>query len=272
MKLYLEFLKNSQRFYREYIQRLNARFGGLPELERIAQLVKADGKTIYIGLDRQPQNLTLKAARAPEVGLTATLREQLLLSVHQTLIYLGDLSRYRATERLDREPDWGPAIGYYGLAGSLRPSSGMSYHQQSVIAAEEGDHLRTIYNLYRAIVVDEPHPNAGSNLGVAMKKVDKAWDKGKLMFHSAPGDRDGSRKVLVAWFVRFHSMCYKGQSFAGYEEMEQEVLNHLAAELKGRGHESTLSKLFFVNFAAQYAAAAQFERKNRVRRKCCISC
>lgn len=37
IKLYLEFLKDSQRFYRNYIQRLNATYGAIPELEQIAQ-------------------------------------------------------------------------------------------------------------------------------------------------------------------------------------------------------------------------------------------
>lgn len=44
IKQYLEFLKSSQRFYREYISTLNARFGGLPELEQIAQnIMKNNG-------------------------------------------------------------------------------------------------------------------------------------------------------------------------------------------------------------------------------------
>jgi len=41
-KVYLEFLKDSQRFYRDHIQKLNARFGGISELERVARQVKSD--------------------------------------------------------------------------------------------------------------------------------------------------------------------------------------------------------------------------------------
>jgi len=41
IKLYLEFLKDSQRHYRDYIQKLNARFGGIQDLERIARQVRS---------------------------------------------------------------------------------------------------------------------------------------------------------------------------------------------------------------------------------------
>jgi hypothetical protein len=44
MKVYLEFLKDSQRFYREYIQQLNARYGAIPELQQIAQQDNGNGK------------------------------------------------------------------------------------------------------------------------------------------------------------------------------------------------------------------------------------
>jgi hypothetical protein len=45
IKLYLEFLKDSQRYYRDYIQKLNARFGGIQDLERIARQVRSDRKS-----------------------------------------------------------------------------------------------------------------------------------------------------------------------------------------------------------------------------------
>jgi len=36
MKNYLEFIKSSQRYYRGYIQSLELRFGGIPEIETVA--------------------------------------------------------------------------------------------------------------------------------------------------------------------------------------------------------------------------------------------
>ncbi|THX01439.1 hypothetical protein D6D13_08934 [Aureobasidium pullulans] len=244
IKLYLEFLKDSQRFYRDYIQKLNARFGGIHDLERIARQVRSDSMQKSLKKPLSPQ---LKAA--------------VILSCHQTLIYLGDLFRYRAAERLDKEPDWGPAIGYYALAASLRPDSGLAFHQQSVVAFEQGDYLRSTYYLYRSINVDEPHPNAIPNLELQFKKITTGWQKGDLVPKHSPQDPVASRSALLSWFIRFHSLCYNGQQFSGYDELEREVLSGTVIEIKGRTLDALLSKMTLINFCAQATAGNQFESK-----------
>lgn len=171
VKLYLQWIKQSQRFYREYIRRLRDEFGGIPELEAVAQRVNLDG-----GADGTSQS------SAGSQGF----RENVLQSCHRTLIYLGDLSRYRASDQLDAKPDYGPAIGYYGLACSLNPSNGMGHHQQAVVALEQKNHLRAIYHLFRAVVVAEPHPNALNNLKLEFDKTNIAWERGELIHKGLP--------------------------------------------------------------------------------------
>jgi tetratricopeptide (TPR) repeat protein len=183
------------------------------------------------------------------------------LSCHQTLIYLGDLFRYRAAERLDKEPDWGPAIGYYALAASLRPDSGLAFHQQSVVAFEQGDYLRSTYYLYRSINVDEPHPNAIPNQELQFKKITTGWQKGDLVPKNSPQDPVASRKALLSWFIRFHSLSYNGQHFTGYDELEREVLSRTVTEIKARALDGVLSKMALINFCAQATAGNQFESK-----------
>ncbi|KAK4997741.1 hypothetical protein LTR66_002906 [Elasticomyces elasticus] len=248
MKSYLGFLKNSQRFYREHIQKLNAAFGGIPALEAAAHQVKADGVATY-----------------PVQSLSSMIQEQVLTSCYLSLIYLGDLSRYRAAERLDKDPSWAPAVGYYGLASTIRPSSGMAHHQLAVIAREEGTHLRAIYHLYRAMVVNEPHPNAPNNIEVEFKKVIHAWNKGDLIASASSQEKSPAFKALTGWFVRFHSMCYKGEEFPTHNELEQEVLNQLALEIKKPSAqsklESTLHKIVMTNLAAEYYAAEQLQKR-----------
>jgi hypothetical protein len=242
VKLYLQFLKDSQRFYREYIHKLSITFGGIPELEAVAHQVKSDS-----------QGESSQASVSPE------MRKKVLYSCHQTLIYLGDLSRYRASEKLDKNPDFGPAIGYYSLACTLRPSSGMGHHQQAVVALEQRHHLRAIYHLYRAMVVAEPHPLAMNNLKLEFDKTNAAWDRGELIQRGPPNDPEASKRTLVGWFVRLHSMCYKGEQFRGYDELEREVLGQLGVELKHRSLDSTLMRMIMVNLAAQYDAGEKFQ-------------
>lgn len=248
IKLYLHFIKESQRFYREHIHQLSTTFGGIPELEAVAHQVRSDD-----------------SGESSQSSISLELRKKVLDSCHHTLICLGDLSRYRASEKLDKNPDFGPAIGYYGLACTLRPSSGMGHHQQAVIALEQRHHLRAIYHLYRAMVVAEPHPNAVNNLKLEFDKTNAAWDRGELIQKGPPNDPEASKRTLVGWFVRMHSMCYKGEPFREYEELEREVLGRLAAEIKQRSLDSTLIRMIMVNLAAQYNAGEKFQGKPHCR-------
>ena len=241
-KFYLSFIKDSQRFYRDYIHKLSIAFGGIPELQAIAHQVKNDA----LGESSQ-------APTPPE------LRQTALESCHQTLIYLGDLSRYRASEKLDKSPDFGPAIGYYDLACALIPSSGLGHHQLAVIALEQRQHLRAIYHLYRAMMVDDPHPNAANNLKLEFDKTNLAWDRGELIQKGPPNDPEASKRNLVGWFVRLHSICFKGERFKGFDELEREVVGRLAAEIKSKPLDSTLMRMVMVNLAAQFHAGETFQ-------------
>lgn len=244
VKFYLQFIKDSQRFYRDFIHHLSVTFGGIPALEAVAHQVKS------AALGESSQAIASPALQA-----------KVLQSCHQSLICLGDLSRYRASEQLDKNPDFGPAVGYYGLACTLLPSSGMGHHQLAVVALEQRNHMRAIYHLYRAMVVEDPHPNAATNLRREFVKTNSAWDRGELIPKGSPNQSDASKRTLVGWFVRLHSISFNGEPFRGYNELENEVLGQLAAETKQRPLDSTLVRMVMVNLAAQYNAGEIFQRK-----------
>ena len=181
--------------------------------------------------------------------------QDILISCHQSLIRLGDLSRYRETELVTKDRNWGPAIGYYDLAGAIRPSSGASHNQLAVIALADGDHLRSTYHLYRALAVKEPHPTAKNNLEVEFKKVITTWEKhGELMHQKLQQDLNHSQTKLLGWFLLLHAQCHKGTEFKGHYELETEVLSQLVIDLKERSLEGTLEKLVLVNIAAEMFA------------------
>lgn len=254
-KLYLNFIKDSERFFRDYICALRNIYGGIPELEAVAQKVKSGG-----------EGESSRSIASPEQ------RKQALDSCHRILIYIGDLLRYRGSEKLDKNPDFGPAIGFYNLACALRPASGLGHHQRAVIALEQKDHLRAIYDLYRAIVLEEPHPNAANNLRLEFEKTNAAWDQGALIQKGPPGDADAPKNMLVGWFVRLHSMCFKGQAFRGYDELEKEVMGQLAAVIKQRDLNGTLKRMVLVNMAAQHYATERFKGNEWCRRGRCSDC
>ena len=247
IKFYLRFIKDSQRFYRGYILALNETYGGIAELQAIAH---------------QVQGADAAESESSQQVYTAAERAKALLSCHLALIYLGDLSRYRASEQLDRTPDFGPAIGYYSLACALRPASGMGHHQQAVIALEQKAHLRAIYHLYRAIVVEDPHPVAANNLMLEFGKVNAAWDKGELVQKGQPNDPEGPKHALIGWFIRLHSMCFKGEPYRGHSELEREVLGQLGAAVRQVTPDHTLMRMVIINLASQFNAGELYQGKH----------
>jgi len=241
-KSYLQFIKSSQRFYRQYILTLDAQFDGIPELRSIAQKWKDD------------------ASRTPvRRHISPALKQHVLESCHQALIQLGDLSRYRETELVDKDRNWGPAKGYYDLAADICPASGQSHNQLAVIAREDGNHFRSTYHLYRSLASKKPHPLARQNLELEFKKIVSAWNKGELISNHRSPDGATAGRALVAWFVRLHSKCYKGDEFAQHDELEGEVLSHLAIELKERPLDHILQKIILINLAAEYFAIVQMQ-------------
>lgn len=239
-KQYLEFVKASQRFYRQYILRLDRTFGGIPELRDIARKWKSD-------ISRE----TLVRNVSPEI------KRRVKLSLYQTIIQLGDLSRYRELQRQEKDRNWSYAVGYYGLATSILPESGISHNQQAVIALADGSHFRATYHLYRSLATKDPHPLAKNNLELEFKKVIQAWDKGELIGRQANREGNGANRALISWFVRLHSKCYRGEEFAGHDELENEVLSQLAVELKERSLDGLLQKFVLINIAAEYFASEQ---------------
>ncbi|KAF4764557.1 hypothetical protein N7455_010998 [Penicillium solitum] len=228
---YLDFIKSSQRFYRGYIQHLSSRFGGIVELERVAR------KFNFENLSGQPP-----------IKPSNDLRKLILQSCHATLIRLGDLSRYRESELVSKDRNWGPAIGYYDLASVINSASGASQNQLAIIALADGNHLRATYHLYRALSAQEPHPTAKGNLEIELRKIMSAWAKRELI---RPEDAGIPGRALTPWFLYLHAKCYKGTDFPEHDELESEVLSQLAVEIRERSLEGTLQKFCLINIAAE---------------------
>lgn len=267
-KHYLDFIKSSQRFYRGYIQRLSSHFGGIAELEKVAQKFNFESKD-SARIDRWGEKKKKKAnycfsldlSAEPPVNLDAHLRGRVLLSCHATLIRLGDLSRYRETElATGKNRNWGPAIGYYDLASVINPDSGASHNQLAVIALADGNHLRATYHLYRALSAKDPHPTSKGNLEIEFRKIMNAWAKRELIPREDAGIPG---KALTPWFVYLHAQCYKGVDFPEHDELENEVLSQLAVDLKERSLEGTLLKFCLINIAAEDFARARSNGRSR---------
>ncbi|KAH7080828.1 hypothetical protein FB567DRAFT_551621 [Paraphoma chrysanthemicola] len=259
-KAYLHFIKASQRFYRQYILNFDAQFDAIPELRKIAQRWKDDGARIHSS-GCIPADFDIASKTSSRRRIPASLNHLVLQSCHQTLIQLGDLSRYRETELVEqgKERNWGPAKGYYGLAAELCPEQGHAHNQLAVISREEGDHFRSVYHLYRSLASKIPYPQAKLNLETEFKRIISAWEKGQTINNHKSSDGNNAGRALITWFVRLHSRIFKNEEFAAHDELEGEVLSHLALELKERPLDSILPKIILINLAAEYFATMQMQ-------------
>lgn len=228
-KHYVDFIKTSQYFYKGYIQRLASHFSAMQSLRRIAHRLSL-------------QTLTADA----RVRVTPELEEMIEASCHESLLRLGDLSRYRNQVRA-KDRSWEPAMGYYALANDLCPDKGGAHNQMATIALSEGDHLGAVYHLLRAIIIKEDHPCARANLGTEFKKIVRKQRRSQ--------DKTDSLQTLIGWFVLLQARFHEGQEFSTRQELEKEVLSRLALLLRDQSFGDDFEKIVIVSIAAHALAA-----------------
>lgn len=209
-KLYVDFIRASQRYYRAYIGRLTANFSNIPKVFEIAEKLNQNGLT----------------AQSPKV---ATEEQNVILekSCKLCIIRLGDLSRWRETELQLKERNWGPAKGYYQLALSMDPGEGTCYNQLAVIARNDEDHLGAVYYLYRATAVTNPFPTAADNIKAEFEKLLtlRTEESYALM------DRSGDDMVssLEKRFLAFHAHSYaRPYDFVAFQQRAKDILGMIA--------------------------------------------
>lgn len=195
--------------------------------------------------------LTNKALSAePAISVRGLQKKQIVRSCYLSLVQLGDLSRYRETELQTKQRDWGPAKGYYQLAITLDPHSGVAYNQLAVIARTDEDHLRAVYYLYRAIMVQNTAPQAPGNLDIEFRKIRNRVLSGKpISSADVKGDTG-----LSDYFIIYHSRCAE-KGFVSGDDQQNEILRRLADELREKPFDTRVRKVCLINIAAEDATA-----------------
>ncbi|EHK24688.1 uncharacterized protein TRIVIDRAFT_189958 [Trichoderma virens Gv29-8] len=236
-KMYHNFLRIAAKFYQGYVQRLAAYYD-IPELERIAQ-----------GMELEKLSVETKISPVSD-----DLQRKILYSCHLTLIHLGDLTRYRVQAR-HKSSDYEGALVYYGLAHHIQPQSGFAFHQTGIIHLEQDNHLEVVYNFYRALAVDSPHPNAQLNLEAEFKTM--LSPSGSRSRHNI----SGPEAHFTMWFVKLHAFFYKGEVFHQQDELEGEVMHRLEMACRNAASLNILLKMAMVNMLAHHMATTRYTEK-----------
>lgn len=230
-KLYRDFLKTSQSFYRAYIQRLSGRFY-ITELRRAAE-----------GLELEPTETHLRDTSLPQ-----PLHGMLVKSCHSSLNHLGDLSRYRCqtSEKISKTA-FETALAYYCVATMVDPDDGAAHHQTAVLYRLVPQHLHAVYHFYRSICIEKPYQLGLDNLEREFKGIRTPQNSKRF----SPKDPS---EALIAWFIRLHAYYYEGEPFSQQQELEEEVLHRLELALKAEGFMDILIKIVLTNIAAYSVA------------------
>jgi hypothetical protein len=191
------------------------------------------------------------------VALNAIQKENLLDLTCDTLIHLGDLSRWRYVGNLDRstKSGWLTAASYYKLAQEVCPASGFPQHQLAVLALHDNKVFYALHDLYQSLCSKKAHPEAGSNLDLLLRKRLATANHLELVKLVQPKHGNVAVGQLRAWFLKLHVFMYLGVAFSAHEEMESEVLNRLSLALKdGTALDTTLVHMAVINIAAESVA------------------
>jgi hypothetical protein len=186
----------------------------------------------------------------------------------ETLLHLGDLSRWRYTGRLDNnaQSGWKNSAAFYTLAHEVDPASGFPSHQLAALSLADNKIFYALDYLYESMCAQKVHPEASANLDALLRKrlstlpvnngeMNKAIPIDKMVEMVRPKDGNSAIATLRAWFLQLHVMCYSGVKFAAHDEMETEVLWRLSEALRQELNlDSTLFHMSIINIGAEYVA------------------
>lgn len=128
------------------------------------------------------------------------IRKWALESVHRSLIYLGDLSRYK----LDVYPNWEPniAVRYYCQALRLNSNHGMPHNQMGTLASAQNRTLDAVYHYMHCLACKVSFEGTEGNLQGFFEKNSQYLEKLPAENSEVPTDKaEHIRQMLARFFL-----------------------------------------------------------------------
>lgn len=204
---YRNFLINAVRFYLGFVQRLASEFA----LEEARDILTRH-QLVY-------------TAPATASDYSPKLRRSALNSCQRSIIFLGDLERYKELAAMNKSRDFSAAVSFYTDARELIPANGHPFNQLGVIAAYTPDDfgLGPMYFYYRASCVRTPFEIAPGNLEQLFTKAYDGYRKDVDSVKSSP---------FLVNYMRLHAFIFlkHGTSKSGlqtFDQLESVVLKQL---------------------------------------------
>ncbi|KAJ3322719.1 hypothetical protein HDV06_002770 [Boothiomyces sp. JEL0866] len=148
------FLVDASGFYLSLLFKLNQKYGYLDEhILNELQLVNENS--------------------SPEqrVQVDKDTQDRLVQFYYKSLIYLGDLARYRETHAEKRVKEYKTARKFYKMSLLINPNVGNPFNQLAVLDTYESREISAVEMYFRSLVVENPFPTAKDNLKVMFQKI-----------------------------------------------------------------------------------------------------
>ncbi|KNC99523.1 uncharacterized protein SPPG_04914 [Spizellomyces punctatus DAOM BR117] len=237
------FLADATAFYLRFIWRLTHHFS-LHTVELIV-LKKLD-------FDLPGEN----PDALPHSQITPELQQRAIATCHRSLIYLGDLARYREIHADRKEKNWLPAKMFYNIAIRLIPSNGNPFNQLAVINTYAGNVLGAVECYFRSLVIQQPFSTAQDNLTILFEKVQKRTLTEQREV-SDPNDHDSFAEEFIALHGEVMGV---NKSLDGLRLREQAWLSHFHRLLMDTSfNRETLMRLFVVNMAVGHILRSRMQ-------------
>uniref|UniRef100_A0A803KMD7 Uncharacterized protein n=1 Tax=Chenopodium quinoa TaxID=63459 RepID=A0A803KMD7_CHEQI len=218
------FLSEATGFYHDLILKIRAKYG-LP----LGHFTEDSDSDTVMGTDTAKSSDVKKA----------------LVSCHRSLIYLGDLARYKGVygEGESRVREFSAASSYYLQAASLWPSNGNPHHQLAILSTYSSDELVAVYRYFRSLAAEIPFPTAKDNLVIAFEKNRQNYNQ-LIETTKTNGDREFSvkekYKEFCTQFVRLHGILFTRTSMETFAAVLSSV-SRVFHELLSSGAEEELN-------------------------------
>ncbi|CAG8756580.1 5398_t:CDS:2, partial [Racocetra persica] len=179
--------------------------------------------------------------------------QKAVLSCHKSLIFLGDLARYRELQTEKPRKNWSIACDYYNHARHLVPESGNPHNQLAVIATYSADE----FSAARKSSADaqekgqetpqrDQKENGSRRRFSHQRQTSSAAQSAKIRTGEAT-------QAFFSDFIRLHSILYFRTDLESYSELKAALLNQLRESVLSLALDpDQLLKFTAINMAASF--------------------
>jgi hypothetical protein len=228
--LYCSFLDEATGFYHSLIDMMTSRF----RLDQVHGRFLNMYRMLGADSESHPPLFSSSSSQSPSSSPSSGVKDKAVGVCHRSLIFLGDLARYKQLASEEDQKDWMVPASYYNEAVDLIPTNGNPFNQLAVIATYRDEDMDAVYYYFRSIAVRMPFMTAEENLNLIFQKTKRNID------------RDTNKVVDIRKkFLRLHSFLFlEEDGTEAFESRLSEFLSDLSKSYVESGDRNRVDFIF----------------------------